>query len=249
MISSNEDYRGLSGNALKFIAALSMLIDHIGVMFLPDIEILRIIGRIAFPIYAFMIAEGCKYTKNKLRYFLTIFVLAVVCQIVYYFYENSLNMSILVTFSLSILVIYAMQYMKEALFAAERSRVRQCFSFLILLSVISGVYFLNRYLTVDYGFWGCMVPAFASVFRQTHSRPLSYLERLDRQAVHLLMLGIGLMVLSCVIRGNQPYCLFALPLLMLYSGKRGKWKMKAFFYVFYPAHFVILQCIFMLLNQ
>lgn len=56
-----------------------MLIAHIGVILFPDVVILRIIGRIAFPIYAFMIAEGCANTKNKLWYFVTVFVLGVGC--------------------------------------------------------------------------------------------------------------------------------------------------------------------------
>ena len=58
---------GLSGNALKIIGAITMLIDHMGVVLFPGIAILRIIGRISFPIFAFMIAEGCRYTKNKLK--------------------------------------------------------------------------------------------------------------------------------------------------------------------------------------
>ena len=99
--------RILSGNILKIIAAISMVIDHIGFMFFPDLLILRLIGRIAFPIFAVMIAEGAKYTKNKLRYFLTIFLLGVICQVVYYFFDDhSLYMSILITFSISILLIY-----------------------------------------------------------------------------------------------------------------------------------------------
>lgn len=56
MIDSYVADRRLSGNALKLIAALTMLIDHIGVILLPNVAILRVIGRLAFPIYAFMIA-------------------------------------------------------------------------------------------------------------------------------------------------------------------------------------------------
>ena len=65
----------LSGNGLKLVAALTMLIDHVGMLLFPQVLLLRIIGRLAFPIYAFMIAEGCRYTKNKLRYFLMVFLL------------------------------------------------------------------------------------------------------------------------------------------------------------------------------
>ena len=69
--------KGLSGNTLKIVAAVSMLLDHIGVVFFPHVAVFRILGRLALPIFAFMIAEGCRYTKNRLRYFLTIFGLGV----------------------------------------------------------------------------------------------------------------------------------------------------------------------------
>ena len=60
----------LTGNHLKLIAAFAMLLDHVGILLFPQIRLLRILGRLAYPIFAFMIAEGCRYTKNKLRYFL-----------------------------------------------------------------------------------------------------------------------------------------------------------------------------------
>lgn len=248
MISSNVNYYALSGNTLKIIAALSMLIDHIGVILLPDVAILRIIGRIAFPIYAFMIAEGCAYTKNKLWYFLTVFILGVSCQIAYYFYDGGMDMGILITFSLSILVIYALQYLKEALFAAESNRSKQCAALLFFLSAIAGVYFLNGYFEIDYGFWGCMTPVFASVFRRTRSNLSPYWKRFDDLPVHVFMLGIGLVIVACASGGRQPYSLLAIPFLMLYSGKRGEKKMKAFFYIFYPAHLFILECVSLLLE-
>lgn len=240
-ISRNVDNFALSGNALKIIAALSMLIDHIGVILLPDVSILRIIGRIAFPLYAFMIAEGCAHTKHRLRYFLTIFALGASCQVVYYLYDASTYMGILITFSLSILVIYAMQYLKEVLFTAENCHSRRCAAVLLFLAVIAGVYFLNRHLYIDYGFWGCMTPVFASAFRKPSSNPPSHLDRLDNSLIHVFMLGIGLIIVACMSGRIQFYSLLALPLLMLYSGKRGTRKMKSFFYVFYPAHLVVLE--------
>ena len=52
-------------------------------MFFPKIELLRVIGRLSFPIFAYMIAEGSYYTKHKLRYFLMVFILGVICQVAY----------------------------------------------------------------------------------------------------------------------------------------------------------------------
>ena len=125
-----------SGNILKIIAAVLMLTDHIGYIIFPQYPIFRIIGRLSFPIFAFMIAEGCYYTKNKLRYFLGIFSLAVVCQIVYYIFENSLYMGILITFSLSILVIYSLECFKEKLLLPDSSLRQKSTSFIIFLSAV-----------------------------------------------------------------------------------------------------------------
>lgn len=215
----------LSGNTLKILAALSMLIDHVGLMFFPRVPFLRVLGRLALPIYAFMIAEGCKYTRNRKRYFLTLFLLAAVCQSVYYFVDGTLYFSILVTFSLSVLMVYALDAVKG---------VPGPVTVLALVSAVAAVYVLNQRFTIDYGFWGCMLPVFASVFHKT---------KYDRIPLNVAMLGIGLLFLALDFGGNQWFALLSLPLLLCYSGKRGNWSMKYFFYIFYPAHLVILQAI------
>ena len=56
---------GLNNNQLKILAIVIMTIDHVGMEIMPQFRILRIIGRLAFPIFAFMIAEGCHHTKNR----------------------------------------------------------------------------------------------------------------------------------------------------------------------------------------
>ena len=231
---------GLSGNALKIIAAITMLIDHVGFLLFPGNLLLRIIGRLAYPIYAFMIAEGCRYTKNKLRYFLGIFILAIVCQTVYFVVVQDPGLSILVTYSFSILLIYAWHFCQKAF--SEAGLRKRILSVLLLITLITAVYVLNLFVTVDYGFWGSMVPLIAGLFMRRDGKE----SKMDRNVVHVSMLGIGLLLLSMEYGYIQPYCLLALPLLYLYNGQRGKWKMKYFFYIFYPAHLVILQGIFLL---
>lgn len=238
----------LNGNMLKILAALLMLIDHIGAVLLPDQLILRVIGRLSFPIFAFMIAEGCRYTKNKLRHFLTISVLAVLFQAVYYLYSGALDMCILVTFSLSILMIYALQNLKNALFSPECPRKEKLFTGLLFLMTVGIVYLLNQYLDIDYGFFGCMVSVFASLFHPPARNTPELLQRLDHIPVHVCAMGIGLLLLAVDRGGVQVYSLFALPLLLLYSGERGKRHMKYFFYIFYPSHLVLLQGIYWLLK-
>lgn len=215
--------RPLSGNALKILAAVFMTIDHIGVLIFPNQILLRILGRLALPIFAFMIAEGCKYTRNRRKYFGMIFGLGVVCQTVYYFFDGSLYLSILITFSLSILVIFALQSFRSQ---------QTVPSFAVLAAAVAAVYLLNRIFTIDYGFWGCMLPVFAAAFHKT---------KYDRLPIHVGMLGIGLVFLAESIGDIQWFALLSLPLLWGYSGKRGTWNLKYFFYIFYPVHLVVLQ--------
>ena len=220
----------LSGNSLKILAAVFMTIDHIGVILFPRSLILRLIGRLALPIYAFMIAEGCKYTRNKKKYFGMVFGLGSVCQVVYYLFDGSLYFSILITFSLAILMIYSMQYWKQK---------KTVLSGLVFAGSVLSVYLLNQWLTIDYGFWGCMLPVFAALAHGT--------ER-DHLTVNTAMLGIGLVFLSFSHDAFQFLSLLALPLLFAYNGKRGKLNLKYFFYIFYPTHLVVLEGIAMLMQ-
>ena len=212
-----------SGNALKILAAIFMTIDHIGVVLFPRVLILRILGRLAMPIFAFMIAEGCKYTRNRRKYFGMVFGLGAVCQVVYYFFDGSLYLSILITFSLSILTIYALQYLKER---------NSTFSGVLFLCTVFTVWLLNLIFEIDYGFWGCLLPVFAAIPHGT---------KYDSKNTSITLLGLGLLPLSLSLGDIQILSLLALPLLYAYNGKRGKWNLKYFFYIFYPLHLVVLQ--------
>lgn len=220
----------LSGNALKLLAALFMTIDHIGVVLFPRVLILRIIGRLAMPIFAFMIAEGCKYTRNRRKYFGMVFGLGVLCQIVYYFFDGSMYLSILITFSLSILTIYALQDLRKK---------NTTLSGVVFLGTVFTVWLLNLFFAIDYGFWGCMLPVFPALVQGT---------KYDTLPVNTALLGLGLIPLSISLGDIQIFSLLALPLLFAYTGKRGKGNLKYFFYIFYPVHLAVLQGIAELLQ-
>ena len=220
------NYNGfLSGNMLKLIAAGAMLLDHVGLMFFPGNEIFRILGRLAFPIFAFMIAEGAKFTRDRRRYLGQLLALATVCQIVYFLVDGSLYLSVLFTFSLSLGMIFALQDWK---------RQPSTFRFVLFLAITGATWALNRTFSIDYGFLGCMVPVTAALPHGT---------KWERKEISVACLGVGLLLLAWDLGGWQIWSLAALPLLLLYSGQRGKWKMKYFFYIFYPAHLALLQII------
>lgn len=225
--------KGLSNNQLKGIALVSMTLDHIGAYLLPQVVWLRIVGRLAFPVFAFMIAEGCSHTRNMGKYFATMGLFALVCQIVDFLATGSLYQSILVTFSLSIGLIWLLQQV--------RAKGRLLWSALALIGIV-GVYFLCQILpgllpgtdfSVDYGFIGVLVPLVVYLGKDKNQRLLYLL-------LALTMLSTGLVKL-------QWYCLLAVPLLWLYNGQRGKWNLKWLFYIYYPAHLVAIYGISFLL--
>ena len=78
----------LSSNTLKTIAFISMVIDHVGLVFFPTVIAFRIVGRLAFPIFAFMISEGARYTKNRLAYFLRMLICGILFNAVYYYFTR-----------------------------------------------------------------------------------------------------------------------------------------------------------------
>ena len=75
-----EKRAGLSAMTLKYIAMATMLVDHIGYVLFPWILWLRCVGRIAFPIFAFQIAEGCIRTHDRRRYALRLLLFAVLME-------------------------------------------------------------------------------------------------------------------------------------------------------------------------
>lgn len=218
-----------TGNQLKLIAMAAMTFDHIGVQLFPGNVLLRIIGRLAFPIFACMIAEGCRYTRNRPKYLLTILLSGLVCQIVYFFAMRSLYQCILITFSLSILLVYALDAVQHNPSPA---------GWVIAAAAFFSVYFLSEVLpalipatdfSIDYGFCGILLPV------------LFYMGKNRQQA--LLFGTLGLILLALQSDWVQWFALTALPLLYLYNGQRGERKLKYLFYIYYPVHLVILHFI------
>ncbi|MGL4790801.1 MAG: TraX family protein, partial [Anaerotignaceae bacterium] len=68
---------------IKIIGLITMTIDHIGMVIFPHEILFRIIGRIAFPIFAFQLAQGVKYTSDIKRYITRLFIFAIVSQPIY----------------------------------------------------------------------------------------------------------------------------------------------------------------------
>ncbi len=239
----------LSGTILKWVAAICMLCDHIGVILFPAVSVFRWIGRLSFPIFAFFIAEGCRYTRNRLRYFLTMLCAAVLVQVFYTLFTKEWYFSIFTTFSISILLVYALDEVKRSFAEPAASPLRQGASLLTLAVGILLAYHANDVLRINYGFFGCLTPLFASLFNPAKNSPaLERERRAYTRKANALATAIPVALTAITVPlSMQPFALCAIPLLLLYSGERGKYHCKYFFYLFYPAHLVLLYGIALLL--
>lgn len=224
---------GLTGNQLKLIAMLTMTIDHVGLVLLPQHLILRILGRLSFPIYAYMIAEGCRYTHSKGRYFLRLFGLGMLCQVVYYFAMGSLYQCILITFSLSVGLIFLMEWAGKQNKTLGTTAALAGFLAAGFLCIFLPMLLPDTDYGVDYGFLGVCLPVFI------------WAGRTKKEKLLACALGLTLLALEC--GGIQWFSLAAVPLLALYSGQRGKHSIGKLFYIYYPAHLAAIYGISLLL--
>lgn len=218
----------LTNNQLKMIALVCMTIDHIGAYILTDWIILRIIGRIAFPIFAYMIAEGCTYTKNRKKYLSIMAITAFLYQAVYFVITGSLAQCILVTFTLSISLIYITDYARAK--RTTRAHGLTLVSFIavfVITELVPRVF--ETTFSVDYGFVGILIPVFVYVVEAWRDK--------------LFMFSVALFVLAGITGGIQWLSLLAIPLIAIYNERRGKRKIKYFFYAYYPLHLAIIYFI------
>lgn len=221
--------KGLSGNALKIIALLTMTIDHIGMIMFPKIMVFRIIGRIAMPIFAFMIAEGCAHAKHKIKYFALVFGVGLLCVAGYAIAAGKIFFNVLITFSFSIAIIYALQFAVN---------LKKPFAFILpltmvaLLALVTEIlpYFTGvKWLRTDYGFFGAMLPVMIYAFKDFRLK--------------LCALTLGLTFIALMLGGVQWWAYLSLAFMIFYDGTRGKINLKYLFYVYYPLHLGVIYLI------
>lgn len=225
--------RFLSNNQLKILALIAMTADHVGLQLLPQLGFLRIIGRLAFPIFAYMIAEGCQYTRNRKKYLLTLAVMAALFQIVYFVAMDSVYQGIFVTFTLSVILIFVFDRARERRTVASALLAGGVMAAVIFLCTVLPRLWSSSDFAVDYGIWGVLLPGAV------------YFER--KRIGKLLMTALLLSALALEWGGTQWFALLALIPLACYNGQRGKYKMKNLFYIYYPAHLVVIWLLDMVL--
>ena len=220
---------------LKFLACAIMLLDHIGATLIPW-GTLRIIGRLAFPIFCFLLAEGAHYTRNPRNYLLRLGIGAILSELPFdlalFGSWSWQHQSVMITLLLGTMALLAMKRMTQPLL-----------KILVLLLFA----FLADFMNTDYGGAGVLMIA---LFGLTRERKYGWLVQL---------LGMYL-ICRWIIPGGavwfigryvfiEIFAILALIPIWLYSGKKStssravQWA----FYLFYPVHLWILYLVSILL--
>jgi hypothetical protein len=219
---------GLTGNQLKIIAMITMTCDHVGVQLFPRVLWLRVLGRLAMPIYAYMIAEGCRHTRDRKKYLLRLLSMGVLCQAVYLAAVGSLYQCILITFSLSVMLICLMDRAEKEKTPENGLKLFAAVIFAFFVCAVLPDLLPQTDFAIDYGLPGVLLPV------------LIY-----GAGTRGLLLGLALVAMKY--GGIQWLAYLSVPLLLRYNGQRGKANIGKLFYWYYPIHLVAIYGIGLLL--
>ena len=256
-----NEKKGISGFVLKMIAVISMLIDHTGAVIVegkinmmapnamtdpneivsfamdnPKLMLLdiamRLIGRFAFPIFAFLIVEGFLHTRSVVKYAINLGVFALISEIPFNLaIDGSLksldHQNVFFTLFLGLICIWAIRELAEKERLGPEKWKRVVCSILLVAAFCAIAYVLKT----DYGMWGVAVIA------------ILYLLRGYRKT------GFALACLLLTIMSLTEISSFLMLIpVAFYNGKRGPKINKYVFYAIYPLHLGILDLIAYYLN-
>lgn len=231
----------MSSFVIKLIAIICMICDHSSDALIGHLSFLNVIGRIAFPLFCFQLVIGYRHTKNVKKYLFRLLIFAIISQIPFslftYLYAGVYtNLNIFFTLALGLLSIYLLDKLPNKWLAIF---------FDIVLILIA------QFAKVDYGGIGVCIILCIFVFFKDKSITLDkkdflYIFKnnvLFALVFFILCLAIyfnkfniyGTVINIALILGT----FFPIIFMLLYNGKKGP-GMKYFFYIFYPAHLIIL---------
>ncbi|MCI5133626.1 MAG: hypothetical protein D3920_00855 [Candidatus Electrothrix sp. AW2] len=137
---------------IKTLACIFMLVDHIGFAFFPEMVMFRVVGRLAFPLFAYQVSTGLLHTTDTGRYFVRLFSFGLLSQLPYMALFQTTRLCILFTFSFAVLLVYFFQNKKYLAlpfifiaFAALDSIYGVAYGLYGLFSVIGFYYLRNNF--------------------------------------------------------------------------------------------------------
>lgn len=230
---------------LKIIAIISMLIDHVGGAYFNNISWMNLIGRIAFPIFAFQISEGYIHTQNLKKYFLRLFLFALISQIPFSLFTSlfseNVSLNIFFTLFVGLLAIFAYDRItSDNIKLIENKNINKYINqtFGIFIAILLGV--LAEVCNFDYGFFGVTIIFLFYLFKNVKVyMVLSYIIAcILKYSTQIILHGYNIWYVLLGIFTAMPIIFIC-----LYNKKQGK-KMKYFLYLFYPIHLLILYFLF-----
>lgn len=217
--------KGLSQEMLKCIACVTMLVDHIGAVFVPGYA-LRLLGRVSFPIFCFLLVEGARHTRDPKRYALRLGIGALLSEIPYdLLFRGGIDwryQNVMVTLLIGLGVI---------LWAGRMKR------FPILPLILGGL--LAEAVGSDYGSFG--VALIFLFWLTADCRGKNWIWLVGMAVIFRLMGSQGVTILGLTVP-IQLFGTLAMVPIALYSGRKttvSRWVQWGF-YLFYPVHLIIL---------
>ena len=209
----------LSGNALKVIAIISMVVDHFAYYLMEEgtmlYEVMRCFGRIAFPVFALLIAEGFRYTRNRMRYFLQLLIFAIISEIPWYLLNGADGThNVMFTLALGVVALATFEKLKK--------------DGTLCCCVILLIAFIAIWSGVDYEWRGILVIVIFYLFGTSGKISFPFSRMMQLLCAFPLMMYYGIVgaLLACMV-------------LFMYDGARGfiQGKVAKYgFYSFYPVH-------------
>lgn len=251
MTPANQRW-SVNAYALKWIAIVTMAVDHTGYAcykwlgWSESYWLMRHIGRIAFPIFAFLLLEGFRHTRNRWAYLRNLLVFALISEVPFDLLltgwdRRNASQNIFLTLSLGLFGVM----MSEAFFRqCETWRFPRPVSLFCALLPMAAMVYAGDLLAVDYHFWGVLLIAF--VYAGETVATFLFHDKASPQTLCNVGAAVGIVLWAAlydVSHGwvNELYGLPALIPILLYNGERGRYRLsKWFFYGFYPAHLLIL---------
>ena len=196
-----------------------MFLDHYHYI-IGGSKILNVVGRIAFPIFAFTLSEGYVHTRSLKKYLFRLFIFAVSIQMPSILFGYDYSMNIFFTLFLGLLSIYIFNFKK--------------INIILKIILIGFVLFFSQKFKLDYGIYGILLIMNFNIFRDYKFKIL----------MNFLVLNVFNTIFPKVfdLVDTQFFSLISLVFIFMYNGKKGR-SMKYFFYLFYPIHFFILEVI------
>lgn len=219
----------MSSFALHIWAMLLMLCDHLQLTLLPDLPILRCVGRLAFPLFAFMAVEGYLHTRSLKKYLLRLLMLAVISEIPFDLLVSGsvfdpMHQNVIWTIILGLCCIRAFDNISAGL--------KKMLSAVVIIASLAAAIIAR----VDYSSAGVLTLLAFYAFRGNTVR-CRLMQLLSLAFINLVLLGgIGFAF------PYQALAVLSLPIIWLYDGSQGPHNgfIKAANYLFYPAHMLIL---------